>query len=141
MVSGVPLRHDVLRNLAPRRNAAVLRGRTQPIHAANLEPRTTATPGRAERRPDDAEFEEEPIQLATNHLLVVFSDGISTATNERDEEFGDNGIIKSVRVPPDERDPDAVLTRLFDRVHAFTANELQGNDMTALVLRYRGPTK
>ena len=89
---------------------------------------------------DDAEFEEETIQLATNDLLVVFSDGISEATNERDEEFGDDGIIKSVQVTPDERDPDAVLTRLFERVHAFTVNELQGDDMTALVLRYRGPT-
>ena len=89
---------------------------------------------------DDAEFEEETIQLATNDLLVVFSDGISEATNERDEEFGDDGIIKSVQVTPDERDPDAVLTRLFEHVHAFTVNELQGDDMTALVLRYRGPT-
>ena len=60
-------------------------------------------------------------------------------TNET-EEFGDDGIIKSVQVTPDERDPDAVLTRLFEHVHAFTVNELQGDDMTALVLRYRGPT-
>ena len=89
---------------------------------------------------DDAEFEEEAIQLATNDLLVVFSDGISEATNDRDEEFGNDGIIKSVQVPPDQRDPDAILTGLFDHVHAFTVNELQGDDMTALVLRYRGPT-
>ena len=88
---------------------------------------------------DDAEFEEETIQLTTNDLLVVFSDGISEATNDRDQEFGDAGIIKSVWVAPDQRDPNAVLTRLFDHLHAFTVNELQGDDMTALVLRYRGP--
>ena len=88
---------------------------------------------------DDAEFEEETIQLTTNDLLVVFSDGISEATNDRDEEFGDSGIIKSVQVAPDERDPNAVLTRLFDHLHEFTVNQLQGDDMTALVLRYRGP--
>ena len=87
---------------------------------------------------DDAEFEEETIQLAPGDLLVVFSDGISEATNDRDEEFGDDGIIKSVRVEPDARDPEAVLTRLFDHVHAFTVDEPQGDDMTALVLRYRG---
>ena len=87
---------------------------------------------------DDAEFEEETIQLATGDLLVMFSDGISEATNARDEEFGDDRIIKSVQVAPDERDPDAVLTRLFDQLHEFTVDELQGDDMTALVLRYRG---
>ena len=88
---------------------------------------------------DDAEFEEETIQLTTNDLLVVFSDGISEATNDRDQEFGDAGIIKSVWVAPDQRDPNAVLTRLFVHLHAFTVNELQGDDMTALVPRYRGP--
>ena len=88
---------------------------------------------------DDAEYEEATIQLAINDLLVVFSDGISEATNDRDEEFGDDGIIKSVQVGPDDRDPGVVLTRLFDHLHEFTVNELQGDDMTALVLRYRGP--
>ena len=46
---------------------------------------------------------------------------------------------KSVWVAPDQRDPNAVLTRLFVHLHAFTVNELQGDDMTALVPRYRGP--
>ena len=88
---------------------------------------------------DDAEYEEAMIQLATNDLLVVFSDGISEAMNDRDEEFGDDRIITSVEVAPDERDPNAVLTRLFDQLHEFTVNEAQGDDMTALILRYRGP--
>ena len=85
---------------------------------------------------DDAEFEEETIQLAPGDLLVVFSDGISEATNDRDEEFGDDRIIKSVQVARDERDPHAVLTGLVDRLREFTVNELQGDDMTALILRY-----
>lgn len=87
---------------------------------------------------DDAEFEEETIQLAPGDLLVVFSDGISEATNKRDEEFGDDRIIKSVQVAPDEREPGAVLSRLFEHLREFTVDELQGDDMTALVLRYRG---
>ena len=87
---------------------------------------------------DDAEFEEETIQLTPGDLLVVFSDGISEATNELDEEFGDDRIIKSVQVTPNEREPGAVLSRLFEHLRKFTVDELQGDDMTALVLRYRG---
>ena len=88
---------------------------------------------------DDVEFEEETIQLTTDDLLVVFSDGISEATNDRDEEFGDDRIIKCVEVAPGQRDPAAVLTRLFDHLHQFTVKEPQGDDMRALILRYRGP--
>ena len=91
---------------------------------------------------DDAEFDEETIQLTPGDLLVVFSDGISDgiseATNELDEEFGDDRIIKSVQVTPDEREPGAVLSRLFEHLRKFTVDEQQGDDMTALVLRYRG---
>ena len=74
--------------------------------------------------------------LNPDDLLVVFSDGISEATNKDGEEFGDQGIIDSVCTA--EREPAAVLKRLFEQLHAFTGEELQGDDMTALILRYRG---
>ncbi len=85
---------------------------------------------------DDATFEEETVTLNPDDLLVVFSDGISEATNKDGEEFGDQGIIDSVCTA--EREPAAVLKRLFEQLHAFTGEELQGDDMTALILRYRG---
>ena len=85
---------------------------------------------------DDAVFEEDTIQLAPGDLLTVFSDGTSEATNDRDEEFGDDRIIKSVKASrePHGRDPETVLTRVFEHVHAFTVDDLQGDDMAALVL-------
>lgn len=85
---------------------------------------------------DEATFEEETVRLEPDDLLVVFSDGISEATNKDDEEFGDKGIIDSVNRA--EREPSAVLGHLFERLRAFTGDELQVDDMTALVLRYRG---
>ena len=85
---------------------------------------------------DDAEFEEETLQLSPGDLLVVFSDGISEAMDARGEEFGDARIIECVRGA--DRDPEAVLTRLFGKLKAFTGEEPQGDDMTVLVLRYQG---
>ncbi|MEE8130227.1 MAG: SpoIIE family protein phosphatase [Vicinamibacterales bacterium] len=87
---------------------------------------------------DDAVFEEETQQMAPGDLLVVFSDGITEATNDQGEEFGDDRIIECVCDAGAARDPDAVLTRVFDRLKQFTVDELQGDDMTALVLRYTG---
>jgi sigma-B regulation protein RsbU (phosphoserine phosphatase) len=75
--------------------------------------------------------------LKPDDLLVVFSDGISEATNKEGEEFGDQGIIESVN--RDEREPSIVLKHLFQQLRAFTGDELPEDDMTALILRYRGP--
>ena len=85
---------------------------------------------------DDAEFEEETLRLAHGDLLVVFSDGISEAMDAQGEEFGDARIIECVRGA--ERDPEAVLARLFEQLRQFTGEEPQGDDMTMLVLRYQG---
>ena len=87
---------------------------------------------------DDAVFEEETQQMAPGDLLVVFSDGITEATNDQGEEFGDDRIIECVSEAGAARDPEAVLTRMFDRLKEFTVDELQGDDMTGLVLRYTG---
>ena len=84
----------------------------------------------------DAEYEEEALQLTPGDLLVVFSDGISEATNAQGDEFGDTGIIESVQGA--EREPETVRGRLVDAVRQFTGDEPQGDDMTVLVLRYRG---
>ena len=82
---------------------------------------------------DDAEFEEETLRLTPGDLLVVFSDGISEAMDAQGEEFGDARIIECVG--GSEREPEAVLNRLFEQLRQFTGDEPQGDDMTALVLR------
>ena len=86
---------------------------------------------------DDAEFEAETLQLEPDDLLMIFSDGISEATNSEGEEFGDDRIIECL-AQDDERDPNVVLDRVFARLREFTVGELPADDMTALVLRYRG---
>ena len=86
----------------------------------------------------DAVFEEETLRMAPGDLLVVFSDGITEATNEQGEEFGDGRIIECVSAARREGEPREVITRLFDRLKQFTVDELQGDDMTALVLPYSG---
>ena len=87
---------------------------------------------------EEAQFEEEQVQLQTDDTLVIFSDGMSEATNRSGEEFGDDRIVECVNRTLEDRQPRVLLDRLFDEIHTFTVGELQGDDMTALVLRYKG---
>jgi serine phosphatase RsbU (regulator of sigma subunit)/pSer/pThr/pTyr-binding forkhead associated (FHA) protein len=82
-------------------------------------------------------FDEETVQLEPGDTIVVFSDGVSEALNVEGEEFGDARIAECARAQADS-DPPAVLTALLAGVHAWALGAPQSDDVTALVLRYRG---
>lgn len=56
---------------------------------------------------DDAQSEQEHLQLQPGDMLVVFNDGISEATNRDGEEFGDDRIIECIQ--RDVSEPRAVV--------------------------------
>jgi serine phosphatase RsbU (regulator of sigma subunit) len=82
-------------------------------------------------------FDEETVQLEPGDTIVVFSDGVSEALNVEGEEFGDARIAECARAQADS-DPPAVLNALLASVHAWALGAPQSDDVTALVLRYRG---
>ncbi len=86
---------------------------------------------------DRLHFEEQALQLEPGDLVVVFSDGVSEALNERGEEFGESRIVDAIRASRD-RNPQRVLEALLDAVGAFTAGTPRHDDVTAMVVRYRG---
>jgi serine phosphatase RsbU (regulator of sigma subunit) len=84
---------------------------------------------------DAAPFEQETLQLAAGDRLVIFSDGVSEASNVAGEEYGDARIIDALR--DTEKDPPpAVLARLLASVRAYASGAPQSDDITAMVLRY-----
>jgi serine phosphatase RsbU (regulator of sigma subunit) len=84
-----------------------------------------------------ANYEEETIRLEPGDVLLVFSDGISEATDAAGEEFGDDRIIACMQTDLS-LPPQALLERLFEAVRVFSAGTVQRDDMTAVVLRYHG---
>jgi sigma-B regulation protein RsbU (phosphoserine phosphatase) len=84
-----------------------------------------------------ATFEEETIQLEPGDLLVAFSDGITEARNVDGEEFGDERLLTCVNANR-ALAPAALLQRLFEEVHHFSAGGVQADDLTILVLSYSG---
>ncbi|MGH9146150.1 MAG: SpoIIE family protein phosphatase [Vicinamibacterales bacterium] len=86
---------------------------------------------------DNAKYEVETVQLEPGDTIVVFSDGVSEARNHADEELGRERLVTalaSVRSISSE----ATLEKLLTAVREFTAGAPQADDITALVLRYRG---
>ena len=70
--------------------------------------------------------------------LVVFSDGISEALNPQGEEFGDLRIVETRTQGPVGDDAQAKLRTWFAGVGEFTVGAPQSDDITALVICYRG---
>jgi steroid delta-isomerase-like uncharacterized protein len=85
----------------------------------------------------DAVFAEGDVQLTSGDTLFAFSDGITEAVNRGGDEFGDDRLIATVAAANDLELP-ALVDAVFDRVREFTGDAPQGDDMTALALRYVG---
>jgi len=72
--------------------------------------------------------------LAPGDLLVIFTDGVIEAVNERDEEFGEARLLEVLRATPAETAA-TMLQRLTSAVDAFVGFTRQHDDITWLILR------
>ena len=66
---------------------------------------------------------------------MLFSDGVSEAMNEAQEEFGDDRLIACLTSA--EGDAEKRLQYILATVHRFTGNAAQHDDVTAMVVSYR----
>jgi sigma-B regulation protein RsbU (phosphoserine phosphatase) len=84
-----------------------------------------------------ATYEFATVMLEPGDIVIVCSDGVTEARNQTDDEFGRDGVVDAVR---GHRGAQAkiVLDGLIARVKAFSAGTPQADDITALVIRYRG---
>jgi sigma-B regulation protein RsbU (phosphoserine phosphatase) len=70
--------------------------------------------------------------------VVVFSDGVSEALDSMGEEFGDDRVLASIQAAAG-TNAQTLVTQVFEAVRVFTAGTAQGDDITAMVIRYLGP--
>ncbi|HYT74693.1 MAG TPA: SpoIIE family protein phosphatase, partial [Vicinamibacterales bacterium] len=86
---------------------------------------------------EGATFEEETVVLALGDWLIVFSDGVSEALSADGEEYGESRILATAGAHVSLQ-PQELLHAIFADVRAFTKGAPQSDDITALVLQYRG---
>ena len=81
---------------------------------------------------DHRTFDQGELTLSAGDRLVLFTDGIVEATDEEDEEFGNQRLVEAVRRTRAAA-PAAIVDAIFDAVSGFTRGHLQ-DDATVMVV-------
>jgi sigma-B regulation protein RsbU (phosphoserine phosphatase) len=79
-------------------------------------------------------FEESAVELQPGDRLIVFSDGISEAVNDRDEEFSEKRVSDLVTAHHDESAAE-LIEKILQAVGRHAGNQPQMDDMTLVVVR------
>lgn len=81
------------------------------------------------------------VQLQPGDRIVIFSDGVSEAMNGAGDEFGDERLLAAIHAAHatnEEVDAPRLVDDVIAAVRVFTAGAAQSDDITAMVVRYRG---
>ena len=85
----------------------------------------------------DVEYMEEPaIRMKSGDALILFTDGIHEARNEREEEYGMARLAEIIPKFADNRAID-IANHIIQDVMSFVGNAEQYDDMTLLVLKVK----
>ncbi|TFG79824.1 MAG: GAF domain-containing protein [Chrysiogenales bacterium] len=79
-------------------------------------------------------FEESQVQMKPGDQLVVFSDGISEAVNDRDEEFGEERVSDLAATNQDASAAE-LIEKILQDVGRHAAGRAQHDDMTLVVIK------
>lgn len=85
---------------------------------------------------DDAPYEQREIPLASGDLLVLYTDGVTEAVNDKEEMFEIPrllDIILASRSLPAQGIVDAIITG----VNAFSQSQPQYDDITLMVIKVK----
>ena len=86
---------------------------------------------------DGLPFTEESVKMEPGDFLVLFSDGVSEALDPAGAEFEDARIVESIADAPGREAP-VQMAHLLSCVKKFTAGAPQNDDVTVVVVAYRG---
>jgi sigma-B regulation protein RsbU (phosphoserine phosphatase) len=89
---------------------------------------------------EGAEFALESIQLSPGDRVVIYSDGVTEAQNQNKEFFGKKRLFDLLKAHAADS-CSAIHDTIQEGVTAFTEGAPQSDDITLVVLEYRGASK
>jgi serine phosphatase RsbU (regulator of sigma subunit) len=88
---------------------------------------------------EGAEFALETLRLEPGDRVVIYSDGVTEAQNQKREFFGKKRLNEILKAHAGES-CSAIHDAIQEGVTAFTEGAPQSDDITVVVLEYRGPS-
>ena len=82
-------------------------------------------------------FAQEEVRLKGGDKLVIYTDGVSEAENAAGHQFGEERLIELVK-GYSKASADGVQKAILDAVAHFTAGAPQNDDVTLVILEFRG---
>jgi phosphoserine phosphatase RsbU/P len=80
------------------------------------------------------------VALQPGDLVVVCSDGVTEARNLAGDEFGRDRLVEALQGRHGAK-PEAALEHVLGAVKSFSQGAAQGDDITLLILRYKGTSR
>jgi Serine phosphatase RsbU, regulator of sigma subunit len=83
---------------------------------------------------EDAEYHEQSIALTPGDTLVLYTDGITEATNADDELFGDERL-RTILARNHGRSGAELTQIILDEIHRFSGGQPQADDITLFIVK------
>jgi serine phosphatase RsbU (regulator of sigma subunit)/pSer/pThr/pTyr-binding forkhead associated (FHA) protein len=121
-------------------------GRLEYINAGHVSPLVRTTLGQIYTLASDnfplgmfdfAEYHSGRAQLQAGDFLIIYTDGFTEAHNMRQEMYGEAGLRETLRTFTGKTAEDLALA-IQQGVRQFTGGASQADDMTLVVVHYRG---
>ncbi len=81
----------------------------------------------------EASYESAGISLQPGDVLVLYSDGVTEARDENEEEFGEERLVELLRQHRT-MDPELLVELVIRTVHEFSKDGKPGDDVTVAVI-------
>lgn len=81
-------------------------------------------------------WEEAFLDLSAGQSLVLYTDGLTEAVNENNEEFGRDRMEELLMNIENDLGPEEIITAIMEAVEAFTGSHDFSDDVTLLVSRF-----
>lgn len=85
---------------------------------------------------DEMEFVDNVVDVSVGELLLLYTDGVSEATDIHGEEYGFDRLIDVVKQSP-VITPRLLTKKLFSSIKEFTNGAAQSDDITTLCFKYK----
>jgi sigma-B regulation protein RsbU (phosphoserine phosphatase) len=83
---------------------------------------------------EQVQFETATVHLDPGDSVLLYTDGITEAMNEKEEEFSESGVLECLR-EASTKPAAAVIELIISRAKTFSGSEIRSDDMTMVFFR------